>query len=206
MAWIGELRVRLIVDPQGILGDGTMDARFGVFEILKISEEVERKAARFYMGLSERFADDQRSETCRELADWHARHERMWGRIRDAYSRVSGDFGILDANDYVLSNPQVMAALTGFGLHCDVATRLDERRDARQVMTDAIKRAEDVIVFYQGLKAFACDQAGRMMIENAIAEEERHIRHLGRLREDVRSLKRSAHIWPTASANAVGVF
>jgi len=79
------------------------------------------------------------------------------------------------------SNPQVMAGLTCFGTDANSKCRPTGYESKSQIIRDAIRRSEGVVIFYHGLKAFAGDPAGQGMIDNMIEEENRYIRLLGRL-------------------------
>ena len=155
-----------------------MEPEFSVFEVLEIAEEVEHKAAKFYLRVAERFADEQRRNLHYSLAAWRARHERAWARIRREYSDRTGDLGTFDPDDYLLSNPQTMAGLTSFGSDPDSRNVPRGHETEEQIVHDAIRRSQDVSIFYDGLKTFARDTESRIMIDGMISEENRHIRLL----------------------------
>jgi len=155
-----------------------MDTQFNVFEVLQIAEEVESKAARFYLHAAERFADEERRNICRSLADWRAEHRDAWRCIRRQYTERTGEFGSFDTNNYVLSNPQIMADLAGFGTDLNGYSRTTRYETKEQIIHDAIRRSQGIIIFYHGLKEFVRGPDGRMMIDNIISEEDRHVRLL----------------------------
>lgn len=157
-----------------------MDTSFGASDVLRIAAEVERKAARFYLQAARRFDDVGRRSVCYDLASWRVRHQQAWDRLRREYSEKTGQFGRFDPDDYVSSNPQVMAGLTWIGLDWDLRRRLFGQQSEQQILHDAVKRAGAIIIFYRGLKDFACDAPGRRMIDAMIDEEARHIRLLTR--------------------------
>lgn len=163
-----------------------MDACFNVFEVLRIAEEVEHKAAEFYLRAAEQFPDRERRTIYYNLASWRAKHQQAWVRIRQEYSDRTGEFGVFNPDDYVMSNPQVMAGLTSFGTEAGPLGHLSGHETRAQVVQDAIRRSEGVVIFYGGLKEFACDPASQGMIDNMIAEETRHIRLLNRLLDRMR--------------------
>lgn len=176
-----------------------MDTQFNVFEVLQIAEEVERKAAQFFLWAGERSPDAERRNLYYSLAAWRDKRRRAWARIRREYSERTGEFGTFDPDDYVLSNPQVMAGLTSFGTDPSLSGRTGGRGSRAQILHDAIQRTEGVIVFYQGLKAFAGDPDSRMMIDTMIAEEGRHVRLLTRSLDRVQAAPgRSALGAPTS--------
>jgi rubrerythrin len=155
-----------------------METRFSVFEVLQIAEQVEHKGAKFYLKTAELFDDPELRDIYYRLATWKAKHEKIWARMRKRFSEKTGEFGTFDPDNYVLSNPQVMSGLTWFGTQQEAANRLTGREDKRQILKDAIRRANEVIIFYQGLKDFARDPASKNAIDTIIREENRQIQLL----------------------------
>jgi rubrerythrin len=155
-----------------------MDTQFNVFEVLQIAEEVQTKAAKFCLRAAERFVDEERRNIYYSLADWRAKHRDTWRRLRRQYSERTGEFGVFDPDNYVLSNPWTMAGLTGYGTDPNGRGRPTGFETKEQILHDAIRRSQGVIIFYHGLKEFARGPDSHMMIDNMICEEERHIRLL----------------------------
>jgi rubrerythrin len=152
-----------------------METRFSVFEILQIAEQVEHKGAKFFLKTAELFDDPELRDIYYRLASWKAKHEKIWARMRKRFSDKTGEFGTFDPDNYVLSNPAVMSGLTWFGASQQGNVRLTGRESRRQILKDAIRRANEVIIFYQGLKDFARDPPSEETIDKIIGEENRQI-------------------------------
>ena len=127
-----------------------METKFNVFEILQIAEQIEHKSAKFYLKAAELFADAELRDLLYRLATWKAKHEKIWARMRKRFSEKTGEFGTFDPDNYVLSNPQVMSGLTGSGTKMGVIDRLTGKENRRQILKDAIRRANEVVIFYDG--------------------------------------------------------
>lgn len=155
-----------------------METKFNIFEILQIAEQVEHKGAKYYLKTAELFDDPALRDIFYRLATWKAKHEKIWARMRKRFSEKTGEFGTFDPDNYVLSNPQVMSGLTWFGTKQDTTSRLTGRESRRQILKDAIRRANEVIIFYRGLKDFARDPATEQTIDRIIQEENRQIQLL----------------------------
>jgi rubrerythrin len=155
-----------------------METKFNVFEVLEIAEQVDHKGAKFYLKTAERFDDPQVRDIYFRLANWKAKHEQMWARMRKRFSERTGEFGTFDPDNYVLSNPQVMAGLALSGPKHDAIVEISGKESRRQVLLDAIRRAKQVIAFYQGLKDFARDPASKAVINRMLRQENRQIRLL----------------------------
>jgi len=141
-----------------------METKFNVFEILEIAEKIDHNGAIFYLKTAELFDDPELRNIYYILANWRARHEKILTQRRKRFSEKTGEFGTFDPNNYVLSNPNVMAGLTVFSHKPDSSGRLTGAKEA--------------IFFYDGLKDFARDPASKSTVDKIIKEENRHIRLL----------------------------
>ncbi len=161
-----------------------METKFNVFEILQIAEQIEHKGAKFYLKAAELFPDADLRDLLYRLATWKAKHEKLWARMRKRFSEKTGEFGTFDPDDYVLSNPQVMSGLAGYDTKLGEVGRLTGKENRRQILKIALRRANEVIIFYEGLKDFARDPASKGTIDRIISEENRQSRLLTEELED----------------------
>jgi len=155
-----------------------METKFNVFEILQIAEKIEHNGAKFYLKTAELLDDPELRDTYYKLANWKARHEKILAQRRKRFSEKTGEFGTFDPDNYVLSNPQVMAGLAVFAIKPGSPKAPTGQESKEQIFKDAIRRAKEAIVFYHGLKDFARDPASEDTIETIIKEENRYIRLL----------------------------
>jgi rubrerythrin len=68
-----------------------------------------------------------------------------------------------------------MASLTWFAARPGPAKRLTGQETREEILRDAIRRENEIIVLYQGLKDFARDPASEDTIDRIIKEVNRHI-------------------------------
>ncbi|MGB2809907.1 MAG: ferritin family protein [Sedimentisphaerales bacterium] len=155
-----------------------MDKKFSVFEILEIAERIENNAAGFYLKASELYDDSQLRDIYHKLANWRAKHEKILTQRRKDYSEKTGSLGTFDPDDYVLSNPEVMAGLTWLGSKSEPAKGLTGQETKTEILHDAVKRADEAIAFYEGLKDFTRDPEGESAIDKIIEDEKQNIRLL----------------------------
>jgi rubrerythrin len=155
-----------------------METKFNVFEILQIAETIEHNGAKFYLRVAQLFDDPELRNIYYILANGRARHEKILAQRRKRFSEKTGEFGTFDPDNYVLSNPHVMAGLAVFAHKPSSSGRLTGAESKEQILKDAIRRAKEAIVFYHGLKDFARDPASKDTIDKIIKEENRHIRLL----------------------------
>lgn len=162
-----------------------MDTKFNVFEVLTIAQQIERKGAKFYLTMAQRFEDKEHRDILYQVANWKAKREKIWTRMKKRFSEKTGQFGTFDPDNYVLSNPEVMAGLTSFGTKEDLFSRLTGKETTAQIIRDVIRRTNEVIIFYRGLKDFARDPASREVIDKILREQGREIRFLN---DEIKSL------------------
>ena len=155
-----------------------METRFNVFEILQIAEQIEHNSATFYLKAAELFGNADLRDVLYRLATWKARHERLWARMRKRFSEKTGEFGTFDPDNYVLSNPQVMSALAGSGTKPGLLEHFTGKENRRQILQDAIRRFQEVVIFFGGLKDFARDPASEDTLDKIIREELRQVQFL----------------------------
>lgn len=160
-----------------------METKFNVFEVLQIAEQIEHRGAKFYLKTAELFEDQECRDIYYKLANWKAKHEKVLAQRRKRFSEKTGQFGTFDPDNYILSNPQVMAGLTRFGIKRDTPSSLTGRESKEEIIRDAVRRENEVIIFYQGLKDFTRDQASKDEIDKVIKEENSHIRMSTKLLE-----------------------
>lgn len=155
-----------------------METKFNVFEILQIAEQIEHKTAKFYLKAAELFGDAGLRDLLYQIATWKAKHEKIWARLRKRFSDKTGEFGTFDPDNYVLSNPQVMSGLEGASTHFGSIERFTGKEDRRQILKDAIRRSNEAVIFYSGLKDFARDPASANTLDTIIREELRQVQYL----------------------------
>ncbi len=155
-----------------------METKFNVFEILQIAEKIDHNGAKFYLKTAEMFKDPELRNIYYKLANWRARHEKILAQRRKRFSEKTGEFGTFDPDNYVLSNPHVMAGLTVFAHKPDLSARLTGAESKEHILKDAVRRAKEAIIFYNGLKGFARGPASKDTLDKIIKEESRHIRLL----------------------------
>ena len=155
-----------------------METKFNVFEVFQIAEKIERNGAKFYLRAAELFDDSERRDIFYKLANWKAKHEKALAEKRKHFSEETGQFGTFDPDNYVLSNPHVMASLAAFATKPMLQRQMTGHEGKKEIFKTAIRRSKQAIVFYEGLKDFSRDPASRDTIEQIVEEEKKHIRIL----------------------------
>ena len=155
-----------------------METKFSVFEILEIAEQVEERGAQFYAKAADLFDLQAIRDIYYQLAEKKVKQRKIWTQMRKDFSEKTGEFGVFDPDNYVLSNPEVMAGLTWFGTKGGATKRLTGKETQEEILKDAIHRENAVITFYQGLKDFARDPASTETLDNIISAANRYVLQL----------------------------
>jgi rubrerythrin len=155
-----------------------METKFSVFEILEIAEQVEERGAQFYVKAADLFEPENIRDFYYQLAEKKVKQRKIWTQMRKDFSEKTGEFGVFDPDNYVLSNPEVMAGLTWFGTKGSGTKRLTGQETMEEILKDAIRRENAVITFYQGLKDFARDPSSTETLDEIISTANRYVLHL----------------------------
>jgi hypothetical protein len=100
---------------------------------------------------------------------------KHWVEKRKQHSNETGEFGTFDPDDYVRSNPFVMAGLTWCGRTERGSRKLTGRESEKEILKDALQRAKELIIFFEGLKEFAHDPVTWIMIDKIIGRESHNV-------------------------------
>ena len=163
-----------------------MATKFKTFDILQIAEKIERKRARFYIQIEQRFENNGPRDLCYSLAVRSLRYAKFWTEKRIQHSNETGDFGTFDPNDYVQSNPVVMAGLTNFGKSRGSTSKFTGKESQEQILRDAMRRSYELKIFYEGLKDFSSDPNTNFTIDKIICSESKYINIIGNLIKRIR--------------------
>ena len=158
-----------------------MNTRFNTYDILKIAERVEQKELDFYNNAQQIFHDTALRGVCRDLGFWSKQQQKLWMNKRQALVNQLADNASHQDNNTGLPDPSAMAGLTWFGQRPNSAAKLRGVTNSTTLLQVAAKRGRDLIVFYQGLKAFALDRASVQIIEDIIAKEWQHLEYIDKL-------------------------
>ena len=163
-----------------------MATKFKTFDILQIAEKVELKRARFYVQIALLFENSGPRDLCYSLAGRSQRYAKFWAEKRLQHSNETGEFGTFDPNDYVRSNPVVMAGLTNFGKSRGPISKFTGKESQEQILRDTIRRSYELKIFYEGLKDFSFNPETNFIIDKIICSESRYINVLGNLIKRIR--------------------
>jgi hypothetical protein len=163
-----------------------MITKFKTFDILQIVEKIELKRAGFYVQIALRFENSGPRDLCYSLAGRSQRYAKFWAEKRLQHSNETGDFGTFDPNDYVRSNPVVMAGLTNFGNSRSSISKFTGKESQEQILRDTIRRSYELKIFYEGLKEFSFNPETNFILDKIICSESKYINVIGNLIRRIR--------------------
>ncbi len=147
-----------------------MDVEMAGREVLEIAEQIERNGVKFYRRAAGLCDDDRISTLFVQLAQWEAKHEGIFRRMRQCLTAGHPEPGRADAHD--------LAGLAVFGIQPDPSRELTGEESRADVLRIAIEKEKDSIVYYTGLKDFVPQETDRQVVEEIIQEEMKHVRIL----------------------------
>ena len=146
-------------------------------DVLKVAEKMERDAARFYRRAAGTCDDPKLCKLYVELARWERQHVLVFADMREHLSERSADSGRFTLDEADQSSTELPLPLVFDGHDSRMADRSDGQTKA-DVLRIAIRKEEDTISYYAGLKKFGLGHNDTQVIKAMIREEEQHVRIL----------------------------
>jgi len=153
-----------------------MTRELSAFEVLKIAEQMERNAARFYRKAAGMHNDPSLSKLFSELAQWENRRVQVFAEMMNRLSERVWEQGGSDPGRVDVSRLDTPPAV--FDEHSDPAKELTGNETRAEVFDLALKKERYTIGYYTSLTEFALGQENLKVIESILQEERKHVRIL----------------------------
>ncbi len=153
-----------------------MTRELTAFEVVKIAEQMEHNAARFYRKAAGMYHDPALSKLFSELAQWEKRHVQVFAEMKDQFSEHAWERGSSDPDRVDVSRLDVPPAV--FDEHSDPAKELTGNETSAEVFNLALKKERYTIGYYTYLTEFALGQENIKVIKSILQEEKKHVRVL----------------------------
>lgn len=160
-----------------------MTRELTAFEVLKIAEQMERNAARFYRKAAGLSRDPSLSKLFSELAQWEKRHLQVFADLKNRFPEQAWEQGSFDPERVNVAHLEAPPAV--FDEHSDPAKELTGHETRAEVFDLALKKERYTIGYYTSLTEFALGEENTNVIRSILEEEKRHVRIL------VQSLRQS---------------
>jgi len=160
-----------------------MALRFNADEVLKMAEQIELNAERFYRHAAGLKADPRTQSTLLELAAWENQHYDTFAGMRARLTPEQRGGNVFDPDQELPLYLRAMADRRVFDVYADPVERLSGRETMEQILELALGMEKDSVVFYLGMQDLVPPEVGRDQVEAIIKEEMSHISIIsGRLR------------------------
>jgi len=153
-----------------------MTRELTAFEVLKIAEQMEQNAVRFYRRAAGIYDDPVLSKLFSELAQWEKRHIQVFAEMKDRFSGQAWEEGSIDPERVDVSRLDAPPAV--FDEHRDPAKELTGNETRAEVFDLALKKERYTIGYYTSLTEFALGPENIRVIRNILQEEKKHVRIL----------------------------
>jgi rubrerythrin len=148
-------------------------------QVLETAERMERDAARFYRRAAGMCDDPRLCKLFAELAQWEKGHAQTFAGMRERLVAGDGEFGIGDLELAVASaRPAETPLPPVFGACNHPSRELPCNPTKADVLRLAIRKEQDTIAYYTGLREFVLGPDDIEVIKQIIEEEKRHVRIL----------------------------
>jgi rubrerythrin len=160
---------------------------FNADEVFEMAEQLERNGAKFYRRAAQLAKADEHSKVLLDLAAMEDGHELTFANMRlrlaDPAQRTATVF---DPDDMAEKYLAAWADRSVFPTDEDPFTILKGGESMDTILTAAIGREKDAIVFFEGLKRSLKGEADRNRVDAIILEELDHIALLSHHRAALR--------------------
>jgi hypothetical protein len=154
-----------------------MDTELDPWGIVQIAEEIEYRRIRWYERIIPSCADAASRNLCPELLAW-SRRQVTWRTDLGARLRTGVPFDTTTyPGDSLASSARIMAALAFFVAETS-APELPAVVTCGWMLTDAVNRARQAIIFYEGLRGFTHDRIAKEVMDEIVQREKDHLREM----------------------------
>jgi rubrerythrin len=150
-----------------------MTRELTAFEVVKIAEQMERNAARFYYRAAGIYHDPALNKLFSELAQWEKRHVQVFADMKDQFPEQAWEKGGLNPDRVDVSRLDAPPAV--FDEHSDPAQELTGNETRAEVVRLALKKERYTIGYYTSLTEFALGQENIKVIKRILQEEREHV-------------------------------
>lgn len=157
-----------------------MSVTFNADEMFEIAQWIERNGAKFYRRAAEVFPDSPLAERFASLAQWEEEHERTFAKMRAELKESEKQETAYDPYDEAALYLRALATGKVFAPDADPSAEVDGAGTVKDVVSLAIGKEKDSILFYTGMRELVPPRLGREKLEAIIKEEMKHVAMLNK--------------------------
>ncbi len=152
-----------------------MSMIFNASEVFDVAIQIEQNGIEFYSNAAQRASDDATRQLLLDLAGMEEEHEATFFELKAALVGEQTEADWFDPDGEALRYLQAFAEGNVFNLTDDASQAVTELPTLRDILTFAIERERDSIIFYVGIKEMVPKKLGADKIERIIKEEMNHV-------------------------------
>ena len=150
-------------------------AVFPIGDVFDTAIQIEQNGASFYTKAAQHAWKSPLRETLLELAHAESVHAASFAWIKARLSDPSGKATQADASGMVARYLQVFSESMVFNMASDAIQTVSDVPGMKKLLTLAVERERDSILFYTGIRAELPEGADRDAIDAMITEEMAHL-------------------------------
>ena len=148
---------------------------FNAAEVFDVAIQIERNGVAFYRKAAQYVPDDAFRKELLDLAEMEDEHVVSFTKLKQELVGDQTDADWFDPDSEAARYLEVFAAGNVFNVTDDASKALTEQPSARDILTFAIERERDSIMFYVGVKGLVPKKLGTDKIDRIIEEEMGHV-------------------------------
>ena len=145
------------------------------FEVLQVAIRIEENGVEFYRAAARILDDPKAAALLVKLSQWEQRHIQVFSDMRDRLATQGWDRGTFEPRRLEVSDAQMMAGLAVFGIQPLPWAELSGKETRREILSLALKKEKDSVIFYEGLKGFVPVPEDQDIIAGVLEEELHHV-------------------------------
>jgi rubrerythrin len=153
---------------------------FSAREVFDIAIQIERNGSAFYRRAIELTDDPESQRELEELALMEDDHEKTFREIKERALGKQDEAAWFDPNGEAAGYLQVIAGSKIFAAGADVRAMLPENAAMKDILTYAVAREQESVLFFSGMKLAVPEGLGTGKIDEIIAQEMGHVVQLTR--------------------------
>jgi len=157
-----------------------LSAVFHAGQIFDIAIQIERNGSAYYRRVIELTDDPANRRVLERLAAMEDGHEKTFRMLKERALGEQTGAGWFEPNDEVSGYLQAIAGGNIFKAGADAAAMLPKKATMKDVLTFALEREQESILFYSGMKRLVPEAFGSAKIDEIIGQEMGHVALLSR--------------------------
>ena len=153
---------------------------FNAAEVFDVAVQIERNGVTFYRKAAQYAPDDAFREELLGLAEMEEEHVAHFTQLKQELIGEQTAAEWFDPDGEAARYLEAFAEGNVFNITDDASKALTEQPTVRDILTFAIERERDSIIFYVGVREMVPKKLGRDKIDRIIKEEMSHVALLNR--------------------------